>query len=53
MALQTNVYRAGEEHFSGGGDEYIENARSIFSHTHKLLATSYQKRSSENGGPSK
>ena len=63
MALDANAYRAGEEHFSGG-DEYIEKARSIFSHTHlpepdrvwlretthKLLAISKRKLTSVDGG---
>ena len=40
LALETNAFNAGGEHFSTGdehfsaGDEHVENARSTFSHTH-------------------
>ena len=33
LALETNVFYAGDEHFSVG-DECVENARLSFSHTH-------------------
>ena len=33
MALETNTFCAGDEHFSAG-DEHVENAWLIFSHTH-------------------
>ena len=43
LALETNVFHAGDEHFSAG-DEHVENARLGFSqtqtHTHTQLATS-------------
>ena len=42
LALETNVFHAGDEHFSAG-DACVENVRSTFSHTHSY---SYQRLSS-------